>query len=212
MNFFGLFGWWGLFSWIPPYLSIPVSQGGRGFGVLSTTGLLLTLNLLGMLPGYLCFGPFADKLGRKGAFVLYLTAAGLLVPLYANARGAWTIMVLGIVVAFFGTGFFSGSGLIASELFPTPIRARALGVTYNGARMLSAVSPLDHWMVRAEARPRLSVLSLRPGISAGGGVGSASTGNSRTRARVERFSQLHLDPSYVWRRPHTALNQNPTTY
>ncbi len=142
LNFFGLFGWWGLFSWIPPYLSIPVSQGGRGFGVLSTTGLLLTLNLLGMLPGYLCFGPFADKLGRKGAFVLYLTAAGLLVPLYANARGAWTIMVLGIVVAFFGTGFFSGSGLIASELFPTPIRARALGVTYNGARMLSAVSPL----------------------------------------------------------------------
>ena len=142
VNFFGLFGWWGLFSWIPPYLSIPVSQGGRGFGVLSTTGLLLTLNLLGMLPGYLCFGPVADKLGRKGAFVLYLTAAGLLVPLYAGARGAWTIMILGIVVAFFGTGFFSGSGLIASELFPTAIRARALGVTYNGARMLSAVSPL----------------------------------------------------------------------
>jgi MFS family permease len=141
LNLFGLFGWWGLFTWIPPYLSIPVEQGGRGFGVLSTTGLLLTLNLLGMLPGYLLFGAAADRLGRKGAFVLYLGAAGLLVPLYSMARSPFALMVMGIAVAFFGTGFFSGSGLIASELFPTAIRARALGVTYNGARMLSAVAP-----------------------------------------------------------------------
>jgi len=142
VNFFGLFAWWGLFTWIPPYLSIPVEQGGRGFGVFSTTGLLLTLNLLGMLPGYLLFGTAADRFGRKGAFVLYLAAAALLVPLYAMARSSAALMVMGIAVAFFGTGFFSGSGLIASELFPTAIRARALGVTYNGARMLSAVSPL----------------------------------------------------------------------
>jgi MFS family permease len=141
MNLFGLFGWWGLFTWIPPYLSIPIEQGGRGFGILSTTGLLLTLNLLGMLPGYLLFGPAADRLGRKGAFVLYLGAAGLLVPFYAMARSPVILMIMGIAVAFFGTGFFSGSGLIASELFPTAIRARALGITYNGARMLSAVAP-----------------------------------------------------------------------
>jgi MFS family permease len=144
MNFFGLFAWWGLFTWIPPYLSIPVEQGGRGFGVLSTTGLLLALNLVGMLPGYLLFGPTADRLGRKGAFVLYLGLAGLLVPVYALARSPGFLMVMGIFVAFFGTGFFSGSGLIASELFPTAVRARALGVTYNGARLLSAVSP---WLI-----------------------------------------------------------------
>ena len=109
--------------------------------MFSTTGLLLALNLLGMFPGYLLFGPAADRLGRKGAFILYLGAAGLLVPLYAMARSQSALMVMGIAVAFFGTGFFSGSGLIASEIFPTAIRARALGVTYNGARMLSAISP-----------------------------------------------------------------------
>ncbi len=142
MNFFGLFGWWGLMSWIPPYLSLPVAQGGRGFGLLNTTALLLTLNLAGMLPGYLSFGWAADWLGRKGAFTLYLAAAGLLVPIYAMARTPLAIMIMGILVAFFGTGFFSGSGLIASELFPTQLRARALGVTYNGARTLSALAPL----------------------------------------------------------------------
>src|SRR5689334_20630154 len=31
MNFFGMFGWWGLFTWVPAYLSLPVTQGGRGF-------------------------------------------------------------------------------------------------------------------------------------------------------------------------------------
>ena len=141
VNFFGLFAWWGLFTWIPPYLSLPVSQGGRGFGVLSTTGLLLFLNLAGMFPGYLTFGWAADRLGRRNAFMLYTLVAALLVPLYAAARSEWVLLVLGAVVAFFGTGFFSGSGLVGSEIFPTRLRARALGFTYNGARTLSALAP-----------------------------------------------------------------------
>src|ERR1700730_12181308 len=56
MNFFGMFAWWGLFTWIPPYLSLPVDQGGRGFGVMGTTTLLVVLNLVGMFPGYASFG------------------------------------------------------------------------------------------------------------------------------------------------------------
>jgi MFS family permease len=144
LNFFGLFAWWGLFSWIPPYLSLPVAQGGRGFGIMGTTTLLLVLNLFGMFPGYISFGWAADHLGRRRAFMLYLFAAALLVPLYAMARSQAVLLVLGAVVAFFGTGFFSGSGLIGSEIFPTHVRARALGFTYNGARALSSVAP---WVI-----------------------------------------------------------------
>jgi len=107
-NFFGMFGWWGLFTWIPPYLALPVEQGGRGFGVMGTTTLLVTLNLVGMFPGYAGFGWVADRLGRRRSFVLYTFMAAALVPLYAMARAPWALLVLGIVVAFFGTGFFSG--------------------------------------------------------------------------------------------------------
>jgi MFS family permease len=140
-NFFGMFAWWGLFTWIPPYLSLPVEQGGRGFGVMGTTTLLVTLNLLGMFPGYASFGWMADAIGRRKSFVLYLLAAAFLVPLYALARQPWVVMVLGAAVAFFGTGIFSGSGIVASEIFPTSVRARALGFTYNGARTMSSVAP-----------------------------------------------------------------------
>jgi len=140
-NFFGMFAWWGLFTWLPPYLSLPVDQGGRGFGVMGTTTLLVTLNLFGMFPGYASFGWVADHFGRKRSYMLYTFLAAVLVPLYASARNPATILVLGIVTAFFGTGFFSGSGIIGSEIFSTSVRARALGFTYNGARTMSSVAP-----------------------------------------------------------------------
>jgi MFS family permease len=141
-NFFGMFAWWGLFTWLPPYLSLPVEQGGRGFGVLGMTTLMVVLNLCGMFPGYASFGWVADHLGRRKAFLLYTLVAAVLIPLYAAARSQGVLLVLGTLVAFFGTGIFSGSGIMGSEIFPTAVRARALGFTYNGARTLSSVAPL----------------------------------------------------------------------
>src|ERR1700719_1768960 len=141
LNFFGMFGWWGLFTWLPPYLSLPVEQGGRGFGVMGTTTLLVVLNVFGMFPGYLSFGWVADHLGRRRAFLLYTLAAAVLVPLYAAARSPFALLVLGTAAAFFGTGIFSGSAIIGSEIFPTAVRARALGFTYNGARTMSSIAP-----------------------------------------------------------------------
>jgi MFS family permease len=141
-NFFALFAWWGLFTWLPPYLSLPVAQGGRGFSVMGMTGLMVVLNLFGMFPGYVSFGWVADHLGRRKAFFLYALTASLLIPLYAAARSPLALLLLGTAVAFFGTGLFSGSGIMGSEIFPTAVRARALGFTYNGARAMSALAPL----------------------------------------------------------------------
>src|ERR1051326_3154453 len=142
MNFFGMFGWWGLFTWVPAYLSLPVTQGGRGFPASTMTTMLVVLNLIGMFPGYASYGWMADWLGRKSAFPIYLFNGGALVPVYAMARNPIALLLLGMPVAFFGTGFFSGSGIMAAEIFPTAVRARALGFTYNGARTMSSVAPL----------------------------------------------------------------------
>ena len=141
-NFFGLFAWWGVFTWIPPYLSLPVELGGRGFSMMGMTTLLVVLNLCGMFPGYLSFGWVADRIGRRNAFLLYTLVAALLIPAYAAARSPAVLLVVGAAVAFFGTGIFSGSGIVGSEIFPTAVRARALGFTYNGARAMSSLAPL----------------------------------------------------------------------
>jgi MFS family permease len=109
---------------------------------MGTTSLLVVLNLFGMFPGYASFGWVADRLGRRSAFIIYTLIASLMVPFYAMARSQVVLLVLGAVVAFFGTGFFSGSGIVGSEIFPTKVRARALGFTYNGARTMSSLAPL----------------------------------------------------------------------
>lgn len=141
MNTFGMFAWWGLFTWVPAYLELPASQGGRDFHMLGVATFLVVLNLAGMLPGYLLFGVLADRFGRRRMLVAYLAAAALLVPWFALARRPGMILLAASLVAFFGTGFFTGSGIVGSELFPTPIRATALGISYNVARGLSALAP-----------------------------------------------------------------------
>jgi MFS family permease len=140
MNACAMFGYWGLFTWIPAYLSLPVSQGGRGLSLVKTTTFFLVL-CLGKWLGYSMFGFFADAFGRRKPYFIYLLIAAALVPLYGSAKSAFWLLVLGPFVAFFGTGFFSGYAAIASEIFPGEIRAAAMGLSYNIGRGLSAAAP-----------------------------------------------------------------------
>jgi MFS family permease len=140
MNACAMFGYWGLFTWIPAYLSLPVSQGGRGLSLVKTTTFFLVL-CFGKWLGYALFGFFADAFGRRKPYFAYLIIAAALVPLYGAARSPFWLLVLGPFVAFFGTGFFSGYAAIASEIFPGEIRAAAMGLSYNIGRGLSAFAP-----------------------------------------------------------------------
>jgi MFS family permease len=140
MNACAMFGYWGLFTWIPGYLSLPVSQGGRGLSLVKTTTFFLVL-CGGKWLGYALFGFFADAFGRRKPYSAYLLIAAALVPVYGMSSNPFWLLVLGPLVAFFGTGFFSGYAAIASEIFPGEIRATAMGFSYNVGRGLSAVAP-----------------------------------------------------------------------
>jgi MFS family permease len=140
MNACGMFGFWGLFTWIPAYLSLPVSQGGRGLSMMATTTWLIVMGV-GKWLGYVLFGFAADRFGRRKSYVGYLLIAAALVPLYGMSKSPLWLFILGPPVAFFGTGFFSGFGAIAAEIFPTEIRAAAMGVSYNFGRGFSALAP-----------------------------------------------------------------------
>lgn len=141
MNACTMFGYWGLFTWIPAYLALPVSEGGRGLGLMKTTAWLIVMGV-GKWLGYTIFGFSADAFGRRKSYVAYLLIAAILVPIYALTHTPLWLLVLGPLVAFFGTGYFSGFGAIVSELFPTEIRATAMGTSYNVGRGFSALAPV----------------------------------------------------------------------
>lgn len=140
MNAATMFAWWGLNLWVPSYLSLPSTQGGVGLST-ETMAMFVVAMQLGMWLGYVTFGFISDALGRRPTYIGYLVIAALLVWIYGIVREPMVLLVLGPFVAFFGTGYFSGFGAVASEIFPTSIRATALGVTYNSGRLLSAAAP-----------------------------------------------------------------------
>ena len=70
---------------------------------------------------------------------------------YQATQTPLLLLLLGPVVAFFATGYFTGFGAVTAEIYPTEIRATAQGFTYNIGRIASAVAP---WAVGSLAATR----------------------------------------------------------
>jgi MFS family permease len=140
MNACCLFGWWGLNLWVPAYLNLPPERGGVGLSASMMSWFVIAMQV-GMWFGYVSFGYIADAIGRKRAYVLFVLMASVLLPAYGNISDPTFLLFLGPLVAFFGTGYYSGFGAVIAELYPTSIRATAAGVGYNVGRIASAVAP-----------------------------------------------------------------------
>ena len=147
---------WGLFFWLPQFLARPIAQGGAGMGVVGQLPWIIPVQL-GAYFGYLTFGFIADRIGRRQAFVLYMVAAAILVPIYGQmARSPVMLLALGPLIGYFGYGYFSMFGSFVAELYPAAVRATGQGTSYNIGRMAGAVAPYT-----------IGVIATQPGIGIG---------------------------------------------
>jgi MFS family permease len=136
-----LFAYWGLFTWIPSYLSSPVSRGGAGMSVVQSSGWIVPMQI-GAFFGYTLFGFLADRFGRRPVFLMFVLSAAVLVPIYGQwARHPAALMAMGPLIGFFGHGYFSVFGAMLAELFRSTIRATMQGLCYNVGRVASALAP-----------------------------------------------------------------------
>jgi len=132
--------YWFKTIWLPTYF-----HQARGLS-LSDSATLLFMDQLGSLAGYLGVAWIVDRVGRRPSFTLFsiIKAIGLLViTLGWDVVGGSTVTLYGAMLLIgFGEGNWGCIGPLINELFPTRLRASALGIIYNLSRGVQFLAPV----------------------------------------------------------------------
>jgi MFS family permease len=100
------------------------------FGIVQTAGGGL---------GLLCFGPLAERLGRRGAFALMHLMAFAIVPVVCYLPQTYgQMLVLLPIFGFFTLSSHAGYAVYFPELFPDHLRATGASMCFNGGRLVAA--------------------------------------------------------------------------
>ena len=137
-------GYYGFTSWVPTLL---LAQGITVTRSLAYTVIIAAANPLGALAAT----QFADRCERKWQLALSLRwrlrSSGWPFRSRSTAIG---IMVTGAMIAFSNTVLAYSLHAYQSELYPTRIRARAVGFTYSWSRISTVFVGFDHRLVPQE--------------------------------------------------------------
>jgi MFS family permease len=107
--------------------------------------LSMVLNTVGGGLGLVLFGTISNRLGRKGAFVLYHAVAFVMVlvlfqGLIAHGARAFCLAVALPVFGFFTLGMHAGYAVYFPELYPTRLRGTGAGFCFNMGRVATAAA------------------------------------------------------------------------
>jgi len=120
-------GYYGFTSWVPTLL---LAQG-----ITVTKSLAYTIVIAAANPvGALVATQFADRCERKWQLALSALAIAIFGLLFSQQTSALGIMVVGVLIAFSNTVMAYSFHAYQSELYPTRVRARAVGFTYSWSR------------------------------------------------------------------------------
>ena len=134
-------------SWIPPYIgSVAAKSGLAAAQWASFTGMAYNV---GSIIGYVGFGFLADAFGRKPITFLFFALSLVLTPaLFLLTNELHLLLVIAAAIGCFASGQFTWMSAWLPELFPTRMRATAVGFVFNGPRFLAAIGTLiSGWMI-----------------------------------------------------------------
>ncbi|HLA39466.1 MAG TPA: MFS transporter, partial [Candidatus Glassbacteria bacterium] len=135
-------GFWSVSGWMPAHIE-SVSRLAHATNPArwaSVAGLLFTG---GAVVGYLCAAFLADVFGRRGLLAFFFAGSLLSTSLlFLWAHSLATIALAAALSGFFTLGQFAWLSIYPPELFPTAVRATAIGVLFNAGRLLSTLGPL----------------------------------------------------------------------
>lgn len=129
-------GYWGGNNWIPTYLTNDV-----GVSIEAMTNVVFAM-YIGAFPGYFVAGYMCDKLGRKKFYIigtLFTTVATLAFVFLSNDS---TVLVFAALFGFGSCGLYGPLGAFVSEMIPSAVRARCVGIVWGVGRLASAGVPV----------------------------------------------------------------------
>lgn len=132
-------GFWASSSYAPGYVGALAPEADVGF----YTAWSSVLYNVGEIAGCVVFGYWAERWGRRYTTVGYLAGALVAIPVvFLLVHDAAAAVVLQLVFGYTAGGVFSWYTVHTPELFPTAVRASAIGAIFNLTRVLAAAGAL----------------------------------------------------------------------
>lgn len=133
--------WWGISSWVPPYIGSVADKAGLARQQWASYGGM-AYNF-GAVAGYISLGFLADRFGRKPITLLFFALALATTPvLFLWAEGLRLLLLVAAVNGFFSLGQYAWMPVWLPELYPTRMRATGIAFVFNAPRFIACVGPL----------------------------------------------------------------------
>jgi len=112
----------------------------RGFP-LTQILIFLLVQALAACVGYTACGFLIDRYGRRPVLFLYYFVGAAFHLWFAEATGLWIYVAIA-AVGWVNPGVYGSSGIYVSELYPTHLRATAVGWFFGIGRIGSFLAPM----------------------------------------------------------------------
>jgi len=134
-NMAQVIGFYGFAAWVPTLL---MSRGVTVTHSLAYAFIIAIANPFGPLLGVF----FADKFERKTQIVGGLLVMAIVIVLFSQASGSVVLVVLGVLFTLAANIMSYAYHGYQAEVYPTRIRARAVGFVYSWSRLAAAFAGL----------------------------------------------------------------------
>ena len=132
-NFAQAIGFYGFSNWAPSLIA------AQGHEVIRSLGYAVVIALAWPL-GPLLFAGLADRFERKHQIIAAALATSVLGLIFARQSAAGAIIAAGVAITLVNTWLSLAFHAYQAELFPTAIRARAVGFVYAWSRLSTVLS------------------------------------------------------------------------
>ena len=141
MSFATTFGWWGISSWVPPYIaSVAAKSGLAGPQWASFAGMAYNV---GAILGYIGLGFLADRFGRKSVAIAFYAMAFVMTPvLFLWTHDLQLLLLAAGITGLFSLGQFAWMPVWLPELYPTRLRGTGIALCFNAPRLVAWLAPI----------------------------------------------------------------------